>query len=70
MRKSVDLDVAKFVAAIGRSDGSESVSGLRAADTAGSQSDDGFPVERFESLETWIVANIAEVRRAIAAESA
>ena len=70
MRKSVDLDVAKFVAAIGRSDGSEAVSGLQTEGTSGSQADDAFPIERFESLETWIVANIAEVRRAIAAENA
>jgi len=70
MGKSVDLDVAKLVAAIGRSDRLEHVGGLRPGqDTAISQSD-GFPVERFECLESWIVASIAEVRRAIAAESA
>jgi len=71
MGKSVDLDVAKLVAAIGRSDLLENVSEFGPGrGVPGTELDDGFPVARFERLETWIVANIAEVRRAIAAESA
>lgn len=71
MGKSVDLDVAKLVAAIGRSDRLENASvSLPGRGLPGSEVEDGFPVERFECLEAWIVASIAEVRRAIVAESA
>jgi len=67
----VDRDVAGRASAFVRADNPKNAGEQPATtDSRAGQSLRKFPVERFEDLETWIVARSAAVRRAIAAECA